>query len=302
MQTHTQEYFYKYLTTNAGIATLQNMTTKWSSPLLFNDPWDMQMKMQFSFSYDELKDAITKELEQLVYQDEEPIFINHHLYFPMIVKLLRKNKHRIPKDQIIEQSKLGLDEGTINSQKILEDLNGIWKEEVRDSRVFCVSEDCENRLMWTHYADEYRGIVIKFKCLPEFDTALCAAEKIMYTSSAPTIDFSLEDYVKEMTGQSDKKKNIAHEYTYTKSDDWAYEKEWRCRAKVHPDRGNVEDLFDFSKILPQEIDSVFFGFKISEENKQIFLDLLSHSDFNHVKIFITSKNFDSFCHEHEQIR
>ena len=64
----------------------------------------------------------------------------------------------------------------------------------------------------------------------------------------------------------------------------------------------MEDLFDFSKILPQEIDSVFFGFKISEENKQIFLDLLSHSDFNHVKIFITSKNFDSFCHEHEQIR
>lgn len=302
MKTHNQEYFYKYLTANAGIATLQNMTTKWSSPLLFNDPWDMQMKMQFSFSFDELKDAITNELEQLVYQDEEPIFINHQLTFPIIVKLLRENKHLTPKNEIIKQSKLGLDEGVINSQKILDELNEIWKEEARDSRIFCVSEDFENRLMWAHYAEDYKGIVIKFKCLPEFDTALCAAEKIMYTSCAPTIDLSLEDYVKEMTGQSDKKKNIAHVYTYTKSDDWAYEKEWRCRTKVHPERGNVEDQFDFSKILPQEIDSVYFGFKMFEKNKQIFLDLLNRSDLNHVKIFTTSKNSASFCHEHEQIR
>src|SRR5689334_12750551 len=49
---HEHRVFYKYLTRDAAAATFQTMTTRWSSPMLFNDPFDTPDHRRVTFPVD----------------------------------------------------------------------------------------------------------------------------------------------------------------------------------------------------------------------------------------------------------
>ena len=69
--------FYKYLSPDAATAVLENRTFKWSSPKLFNDPFDLPSEIDFSFKADELAEALLDEMAHLVYGDQEPLSLIH---------------------------------------------------------------------------------------------------------------------------------------------------------------------------------------------------------------------------------
>ena len=90
---------------------------------------------------------------------------------------------------------------------------------MRESRVFCVTEDNDNLLMWAHYANNHEGFVVEFDCDNSFfqqglgEDIMCASlSKVVYSQNVPTT--SLLDM-----------KNF--DFILTKSDDWSYEQEWR---------------------------------------------------------------------------
>lgn len=64
--------FYKYLSPEAAASVLDNGTLKWSSPKLFNDPFDFPYEMDFSFDGNQLAEALTNELVRLAYGPDEP--------------------------------------------------------------------------------------------------------------------------------------------------------------------------------------------------------------------------------------
>ena len=73
-------------------------------------------------------------------------------------------------------------------------------------RVFCVSEVNDNILMWSHYAQYHRGVCIRLRVMPEVDNALCAAKKVIYTESPPSIprvfeNLSLDDWIDLFLGK-----------------------------------------------------------------------------------------------------
>lgn len=82
---HSKSHFYKYLSTNAVKAVLTNKSVKWSSPILFNDPFDMPTKFDFDFSGAELAEALLEEQVRLVFSDEEPAGNIDHPLFAMIL-------------------------------------------------------------------------------------------------------------------------------------------------------------------------------------------------------------------------
>jgi hypothetical protein len=281
-KTHDRDYFCKYVTADTARRILQNRTVKWSSPLLFNDPFDTQFDLRFGFELDELPPAFAAEFEKLIYGKDEPTCDPRH---PMglMIHVLRQTRDKVPKEELLGPRLLAaLGEGVANARRVLDQQNLRWRDYLRQMRVFCVAEEHNDLLMWAHYTDSHRGAVIKFKCLPQRDTALCAARRVDYRREIPGLG-SLHDWIKHLTAQVRLDfSNLFLDLAFTKSAHWSYEKEWRCWWTVAP--GNRKELHDFAPIFAQEVESIYLGCKITEEDRLDLIGLLA-GDFSHVEVY-----------------
>ncbi|MCB1197191.1 MAG: DUF2971 domain-containing protein [Deltaproteobacteria bacterium] len=123
--------------------------------------------------------------------------------------------------------------------------------------VFCLSETPTNQPMWAHYAENGQGIVIEFQPLIELDSVFLQAKPINYQSQIKLL-FPATAWVDSMFGIKDIELIKLHNTLgFTKSDQWAYEKEWRI---VYHDSG-APFLND---IECSEIKSVIVGPKATE--------------------------------------
>jgi len=156
MKTHNKDYFYKYVAADTAKLILKNLKVKYSLPKLFNDPFDNQFVINI---------------------DQKDFY---KIYKTIYTKLVKEEKIRnINKKQFLKQ-KTSYEQYYVNCLNLYQNLlNNAVKSIISGNKIFCVSENNDNLLMWAHYADEHKGAVIKLKCLPEKDNLLCAAEKFV---------------------------------------------------------------------------------------------------------------------------
>lgn len=157
-------------------------------------------------------------------------------------------------------------------------------------RVCCFSERCNSILMWSHYADNHKGICLCFKTAKNFDsyyiplrlsgskTSILYAragvfEKVIYDKGLiPKIN-PFDNPVK-----SDK---IILERLLTKFEDWHYEKEYRI---IHPDHREYsasplkssETLEYYKECLK----GVIFGCKINKNDAQRVYNAINKNNLN----------------------
>jgi hypothetical protein len=83
----------------------------------------------------------------------------------------------------------------------------------------------DNPLMWSHYADEHRGICI------EFDTADHRCERlepVAYGSTRYLLVSDLRDWF--LNGSRDAEDKIGRQFLFAKAPQWRHEREWRAIA------------------------------------------------------------------------
>jgi len=298
-KTHDRESFCKYTSAHVAILILKNFAIRWSSPELFNDPFDCAHPFDYGFEIAEAKKPYVEECLKIVYGEELlPGDINNTAYKGLID--FRNNTDKLKHKKLFEEHLCNhFDNATKATKKTICDVNKSWERINPTRRILCVTEDHDNILMWSHYADFHRGAVISIACIEEESTALCAAEKVIYSDFTPSIFPTIASCVKEMTGQI--KFNIDNFYkrfVLTKSSQWAYEKEWR----VITYRGISQGEFHFdNKLLPQEIAAIYLGCKISSDDKEQILGLVT-GKLSHVKVFQGSKDKYKYALNFKQIK
>ncbi|MBL0492748.1 DUF2971 domain-containing protein [Aeromonas veronii] len=110
---------------------------------------------------------------------------------------------------------------------------------VNSSGVISLSESNRSLLMWAHYANQHKGIVIGL----EDDFLYDELNHIPYSSrlilepkpikiSYDTIRFDLTDFENFPENRHDIANMLAMKLLTTKSDDWLYEKEHRCIVPI----------------------------------------------------------------------
>lgn len=168
---------------------LINRTIYCSNPKSFNDPWDCKPWYNTSILDDEIE-------------------------YQLHVDFIREHAKKMPliSDEAVNR--------IAGSRALLEDtLNTLSMGMARDNdhcfRIYCLTPDPENSLMWSHYADKHRGICLEFDAM---NVVIGSAKKVCYNSSLPTIKF----YEKT----NDPMFHLLH-----KSDVWSYEKEYRIIAR-----------------------------------------------------------------------
>lgn len=252
---HDRTNFFKYLSAGGAIAVLKNRSLRWSSPVLFNDPFDVPREITVGINPDDIRKATNNKFAELI---KNPPIDTSHLS-PKLRGIIEAVKAGIP-EETLKEILSSLDSPIPFSEGIQEALNGLreqWKGWIPDFRILCLTESPDHVAMWHHYADKYRGVVLGFRCLDETDTAMLAAEKVSYSPEASplfTADAWADILMLKMRSAIDKLFKVA---TTTKASDWQYENEWR--VITYRGHGELQGQFSDYPFHPQDLESIFFG-------------------------------------------
>jgi hypothetical protein len=227
---HDRTHFFKYAARSTALRVIASKRFRWSSPTKFNDPFDHQVGFSPDIDKQRFAALLTASSERVIFTDiEVPAGVS--VLSDLSLKL-RSIRDRLDRKKVLEELHQSAEEVAANLEKHFDKFNTVLHEQLCHSRVFCVAEQHDNVVMWSHYAEEHRGVVFKLRCVDEIDNTLLAAGKVQYT--ARFIPFLTEEvYTKHLTGeQRIDLIPLIWEIAFTKHIDWAYEREWRVHVAL----------------------------------------------------------------------
>jgi hypothetical protein len=221
-------YLYKYCAYNLNsLFILINRKIWFSDPESFNDPFDCKYKFK-------------KEVDRIEFEK----YGNEH-----DPERMRRLNSIIGKDE---------------EEKVYNEIYNRIAQEVskrlKEAGVFCLSNNNDNILMWSHYADGHKGFCIEFERCNDRDNELGN-----YDRTIP-VEYIRHDYEKVTVFN---KKAYDMKF-YTKSVKWKYEREWRL----------LNDKYNETEPLPGKITAIIFGLRMCDHHKETIKKILS--DLPHV--------------------
>ncbi len=146
--------------------------------------------------------------------------------------------------------------------------------------VLCLSARRDSIVMWGHYCDKHRGIVVGFDDSWEIFRRGAALCPVNYVRERVVWDSSLQ------SGGSEERA-FTERLIFSKNDEWKYEEELRqlftlvSLPRQNPDNGTVGY---FLPLPPEKIVSVSLGFRCPLELKEKVCAALRDQGLTHVKL------------------
>ncbi|EKA88707.1 MULTISPECIES: DUF2971 domain-containing protein [Bacteroides] len=224
------QYIYKYIDENTIKKVIESNALMFNVTSNFNDPYDGKALIRYKFPYD------------------------------YIVSFF--NLSSLPKqERDIAVRKKELDIGEM--QKLSKEIYSVPDNNLAIS---CFSEAGDIPLMWSKYANEHRGVCLKFDIMKDLDFFSILA-KVQYKDELTCYCFS------------EFEKYSFKQYT-TKTKEWDYEREIRI-LKTYTQPG----LMKFRK---ESLVEVSFGCRCSKENVESIKELLKQYNFENVEFRLAS--------------
>ena len=174
-------------------------------------------------------------------------------------------------------------------QKLKEGLREVQRDYNRKSCLLSVSKTAQNAVMWAHYAEKHKGVVIGIDFNNVYPDTNGPSNLVMHSVS----------YSKDRP-----KMNILHEFKFEeyrktlsiKSIDWDYEEEFRNiyyvnSLEIMQQQGlaHLKDLEGkntwFLRLNPVSIREVIFGLYTDESLKSDIRKLIERQELQHVKLY-----------------
>lgn len=252
----SSEILYKYFDFDGGIKSLQNLSLRYRRPNEFNDPFEF---MPGGYSGDSQEERKRRALAILC---SNPIY-----------KDLYNSKHKTNFSQSEWNGLIKNNDPRVHNFTSQEFTNDIFnklqqrdwsnfRDNASERVVFCsFSKKNNDILMWSHYTNEHRGIVIGFDS-SHFDRL----HKVSYNPQRVLVPLS------STVDQNTLKKSI-EEIMTTKSPQWQYEDEWR--RIISSDEVEKKGNLLLQKFPIESVLTVILGYRISKEQKQQLKTVLS---------------------------
>jgi hypothetical protein len=134
IEAHTPgELIYKYVDLDTAEKIIENHSLKFSSPITFNDPFDLNNNLvDFSYNRMDLKKVVDKGKGSMNHSERK--------------KLLNENLKK--------------------SENVFKTFNHVFDKEKETCGISCFSKSFNNTLMWSHYADKHKGVCLGFSINP----------------------------------------------------------------------------------------------------------------------------------------
>ena len=229
---------------------------------MFNDPFDVPRELSFGVTPEEIVQALARRVACLIQTPPEDMSTLEPK-LRLIVDTVRNGITPELKQELLA----GLSEvaGSLRpTSAAMDELREMWRNWLPDHRILCLTESPAHAAMWYHYADQYRGAVLEFRCVDELDSAWLLARPVTYPASKPAV-YSADGWAEILTMPHQQAvQTILHTATYTKSPDWSYESEWRVASfKRKTDAGPFIDY----QFAPTELAAVYLGPNMNAEDR-----------------------------------
>lgn len=261
---------FKYCDAN-GLLVLKNIEVKVTPPDEFNDPFELHPKLNITFS--------DKFLNKLRNSFASKRYLKGDLLVHLQVMWERRKRHII---------------NFVNSPESEE---GLKNDLSSKFCLLCLSSHPDNLLMWGHYADKHKGLVIGFDSEHLWPKLQIHEVKYHSDRKRPICLGSYDD---------DGKLSYAEDVTLalrTKAVDWQYENEFRIliERKDCTEKYSTTDKKHLyvRKIDPKSIAQVVIGFKSNLESE--IRAALDKPELRHVRLFKAKKNPDFFKVDLEEL-
>lgn len=253
-----KDYLYKYYDYEGLKATLETGARLWSYCKGLNEPMCREIKPKWEFGG----------------------------FQEIMMACVRKQYNPMDKALGIDYEKFldKMTDGTLKLEKFVNDLKDAFNAEIETMRphmlVCCFTENKHNLPMWSSYADNHTGGVIKFSNFDKTNSPLAHAHKVHYQNERPKCKLTRAIEAKDDSYILD----VLHRLLLTKASDWQYEDEWRAlwheipsetTEAVAPD---AEQLEQGRKLIPfagEEIAAIYLGMEMPAEHKAEITELIN---------------------------
>lgn len=205
---------YKYMSGEGALRLFRSEMVRFTQPIEFNDPFEMQpfikgladeptLESQFDDGFGKTLDPqIDKMLSDLNLTDEQKSKIDCGAIYKTV-------QSQAPEALGLFKRLAEIVTPFIDKQ--------IYKTVNENLGAFCLTEKPDDLLMWAHYADHHRGVVLEFDEKHQFFNRRLGPEddfrhfrKVVYTQDRPNIFLADSNTV---------------DFFYFKSTEWEYEQE-----------------------------------------------------------------------------
>jgi hypothetical protein len=267
---------FKFLSVDATTAVLTNRTLRWASPRTFNDPFDVQTQLNVDLDDDEVVSLALQYTYEGLLKGEVPVNAVGYLG-----KLLWEQGVWASLDDIKRDVREGMYESLARLKAGMPQFNNDVLSSLSNSKLLCLSSGKDSKLMWSHYAESHRGCVLEFSGASNVISAFNMARPVNYVTSVPKFA-SKEVFAGILAGYAEfDLRQTLDKFVYTKSDEWAYEKEWRIDSAAgrEPQRDH-----EFAGFFNSDLVSVTYGLR-SSQSDQVYWSTLAREINTSVKFY-----------------
>lgn len=193
----TRLYHYEPFNKEYLAGTLRDYRIHCSNPANLNDPWDCRPSFNTSALREpNVRAKAIKWLQAL--PPSKPLLVDKDAYLTL-------QMYNIPSFPA----------------KTISMISDAFRDIARQRwRIYCLTTHPDSTLMWSHYADNHRGICLEFAA--DNNPTFGQAWQVIYRGAYPRWSiFGMDNHLEIMI---------------TKSDDWQYENEYRIVARTDKDK------------------------------------------------------------------
>jgi len=278
------EKLFKYCSIDTAQLILSSRTLRWSSPVVYGDPLELQHLTPVNFDRASLLQATIKLAASMIFASSKPQGDT-----PLINAIRRwREEDRFGNPEEAE-GVLGellakmVDQRMSTVQNYLK----LWEDYNRKVRVCSFSSRPDNTVAWDHFGNNHRGVCFRFDCT---DQALARRpQPIQYGNTRPELA-DLRDQIDAILNNPpvDEKPNFESLFT-VKSLSRKLEQEWRCfrlseKRQINDEPSTWVDDLTFET---SELSAVCFGIDTSEADKKMIVSLMKEH-IGHTRCYQTN--------------
>lgn len=259
-------HFYKYVTAGTAKIVISTKTLRWSSPPTLNDPFDMQFAFQLRL---DRATARAMALEKS-WQHHYGALLDRPLNkLGRVIRRLRGEFPQLSREEFDQEFGETIDASMDNTERKIVNFNATVQAIFARDKILCLSDEPDNILMWSYYAQNHAGAVLRFTDETP-DNPLTQAQRVRYVDKMPSLfdDEMMSDMLAGYSAMG--VREIMDHVVYTKSSDWEHESEWR----VYSGRGRTDGPHEDIPFNMAEFDGVIFGARMGDTDRLALANLL----------------------------
>lgn len=260
---------YKYCSIDNAKKIIESGKLKVTQPSKFNDPFDCVLP-NIDYDFSQIKNHLMSKIKKLTREED----------------ISKKELKTFQKELEVDFNK-EFNQTLIS--EFIKNLKKNWNKYIDFYKILCLSKVNNNVLMWSHYADSHKGVVLGFdfnkdnqifnKITPvKYDKNLELTKRFFDKLFKELIDESFKNIDDNFSKEIENKfalKFINHlfQYFFIKSYDWFYEEEFRLVLEDYQD--------DFLQFSPNSLSRIIFGIKTLKEEREDFIDKVNKNSIQY---------------------